>query len=261
MILKIDLLDGEDMLSKAETLDIAKKQLRLDYNLQITDFEKNTNTIVEKGLLEGRRVYAHDNCFLKVFCMENKAFISTESIIIPWFEEFYGKGTGQWFFSYPNLRKIDNKLNEFGHEIADVHHYYLPTFDNIPIKELAPVKWYEKEDILQFRDDDRFGEAFAFNDDFPDMLGVAAFDGDEIIGMAGASADSESMWQIGINVMPAYTGKGIATYLVRLLKEEVYKRGKIPFYGTAESHINSQNVAINSGFFPAWAELYTRKIQ
>ncbi|QAA32455.1 GNAT family N-acetyltransferase [Clostridium manihotivorum] len=249
------------MLSKAETLNIAKKQLILDYNLQITDFENNTNTIVEKKLLEGRRLYDNDDCFLKILCMENKAFISTEATIIPWFEEFYGKGTGEWFFNYPNLRRIDNKLKDFGHEIADCHHYYLPIFNNIPIKELAPVKWYEKEDILQFRGDDRFDEAFAFNDNFPDMLGVAAFDGEEIIGMAGASADCESMWQIGINVMPDYTGKGIATYLVRLLKEKVYKRGKIPFYGTAESHINSQNVAIKSGFLPAWAELYTRKIR
>ena len=81
---------------------------------------------------------------------------------------------------------------------------------------------------------------------------------DKIIGMAGASADSETMWQIGIDVLPEYRGRGIGTNLVTLLKNEVLKRGKIPFYGTVESHLNSQNIAISAGFFPAWAELYSK---
>jgi len=28
--------------------------------------------------------------------------------------------------------------------------------------------------------------------------------------------------------------------------------------GTVESHFHSQNIAISAGFFPAWAELYSR---
>ena len=90
------------------------------------------------------------------------------------------------------------------------------------------------------------------------MLAVAAFDGDGIIGMAGASSDSQTMWQIGIDILPKYRGKGIGTNLVTLLKNEILNRGKIPFYGTVESHFHSQNIAISSGFFPAWAELYSQ---
>lgn len=81
-----------------------------------------------------------------------------------------------------------------------------------------------------------------------------------MLGTAGASADSDTMWQVGIDVFPEYRGKGIATTLVTLLKNEVLNRGKIPFYGTVETHFKSQNVAINSGFFPAWAELYTKPL-
>lgn len=78
------------------------------------------------------------------------------------------------------------------------------------------------------------------------------------MGMAGASADSKTMWQIGINVLPEYRGRGIGTNLVTLLKNEILNRGKIPFYGTVGSHFHSQNIAINAGFFPAWAELYSK---
>ena len=110
---------------------------------------------------------------------------------------------------------------------------------------------------MQFKKDDRFEEAFAFDKNHPDVLAVAAFDGDNIMGIAGASADSKTMWQIGIDVLHEYRGRGIGTNLVTLLKNEILKRGKIPFYGTVESHIHSQNIAVNAGFFPAWAELYS----
>lgn len=65
--------------------------------------------------------------------------------------------------------------------------------------------------------------------------------------------------QVGIDVLPEYRGRGIGTNLVILLKNEILKRGKIPFYGTAESHFHSQNIAINAGFFSAWSELYSRE--
>lgn len=41
---------------------------------------------------------------------------------------------------------------------------------------------------------------------------------------------------------------------------EILNRGILPFYGTGEFHILSQRVAIQSGFIPTWAELYTSKI-
>ena len=63
------------------------------------------------------------------------------------------------------------------------------------------------------------------------------------------------MWQIGIDVLPESRGRQIGPLLTILLKREILKRGKLPFYGTAESHIQSQKVAVKSGFLPAWAEL------
>jgi len=232
--------------------------LALDYNCQLYDFEKKENTIVENKLITDRRIYDSDGCFLKAVCFGGRAIINASSQILPWCQESFFKSDCAWLFEYSNLRVIDNKLKEFGHEIADVHHYYLPN-SNIPeINRITNIKWYEPNDILQFKNDDRFGEALAFNKSSPDMLAVAAFEGNNIMGMAGASADSKTMWQIGINVLPEYRSRSIGTNLVTLLKDQILKKEKIPFYGTVESHINSQNIAINAGFFPAWAELYSK---
>lgn len=247
------------MRGKTDILQIAKDQLSIDYNCKVCDFEKNGNTIVQNKLIEGRRIYESDGCFFKVICFGGRAIISTDEKMISWCEEKLLNRDAAWFFEYPKLREIDKKLQEFGHEIADVHHYYLPKLDEMDVKPITKVKWYECEEILQFKDDNRFLEAFAFNKNYPDMLGVAALDGDNIMGMAGASSDSENMWQIGIDVLPKYRGQGVGTNLVVLLKNEIFKRGKVPFYGTVESHIHSENIAVNAGFFPAWAELYSGK--
>lgn len=158
------------------------------------------------------------------------------------------------------LRRVDKQLNSWGHEIADVHLYYLPSGDERETSPLFPVIWHEADSILDFEGDERFGEAFVFGAPYPNVLAVAAMDGEAIMGMAGASADGSSLWQIGIDVLPAYRGKGIGANLTALLSEEIMRRGRVPFYGTAQSHILSQRVAIQAGFVPAWAEAYSRKL-
>lgn len=244
---------------KTEILQVAENQLLLDYNCKVSDLEKGNNTVVENKLANGRRIYDSDGCFFKILCFRGSAIIAASPIIMPWCEEKLLNRSAAWFFLYPNLREIDEKLKEFGQEIADIHHYYLPK-QNVPLIEpLINVKWYEYDGILKFKNDDRFDEAFAFDENHQDILAVAAFEGDKMMGMAGASADGKDMWQIGIDVFHEYRGRGIGTKLVTLLKNEILRRGKIPFYGTVESHFHSQNIAINAGFFPVWAELYSKE--
>lgn len=245
------------MFTKKEVLQIAKTQLSLDFNCKISDFENDYNTIVENTINSDSRIYNNDGSFFKILCFGGKAIIFASPLIIQWCEEKLRDTDAAWLFEYQKLRALDNKLFEFGHEIADIHQYYLPNPDSTEVKPFCKVKWYEQNDIQQFKNDVRFTEAFAFSEKTPDILAVAAFNGDKIMGMAGASADSKNMWQIGIDVLPEYRGKGVGTNLVSLLKNEILKRGKVPFYGTVQSHFYSQNIAINAGFFPAWAELYS----
>ena len=69
------------------------------------------------------------------------------------------------------------------------------------------------------------------------------------------------MWQIGINVMPEAEGLGIGTMLVAAIKNEILDKNRLPFYGTAMSHIASQRVALGAVFVPAWSELYCKAIE
>ena len=60
-------------------------------------------------------------------------------------------------------------------------------------------------------------------------------------------ADFDSMWQIGIDVLPEYRQKGIASALTSRLAIETLARGKVPFYCCAWSNIKSARNAIKSG--------------
>ena len=81
------------------------------------------------------------------------------------------------------------------------------------------------------------------------------------MGMAGCSEDAPHWQQIVIDILPEYRSKGIGTYLVTLLKNKIIDMGDIPFYGTATANIQSQNIAYNSGFKPAWVETEAIKIE
>lgn len=87
------------------------------------------------------------------------------------------------------------------------------------------------------------------------MLGAGAYDNGRLIGLAACSADCDSMWQIGVDVLSDYRRKGIASALTNRLAIEILKRDKMPFYCCAWSNIHSARNAIRSGFVPAWVEM------
>ena len=66
------------------------------------------------------------------------------------------------------------------------------------------------------------------------------------------------MWQIGIDVLPAYRRQGIASALTSRLALAILERDKIPFYCAAWSNLRSVRNALRCGFRPAWVELNVR---
>ena len=69
------------------------------------------------------------------------------------------------------------------------------------------------------------------------------------------------MWQIGIDVLPQYRRKGIASALTSHLALAVLERGKVPFYCAAWCNLPSVRNAIKSGFRPAWVEMTAKAIE
>ena len=136
------------------------------------------------------------------------------------------------------------------------------------------VDLLSEEQVESFRGDKRYSNALGFSTTRPDVLVLAAYPveenaskasevaaaGESIpanadpVAMVGMSDDSPIMRQIGIDVLPAFRGAGIASALVRDAARLTLAEGYLPFYGTSPSHMLSQRVAMNAGLVPTWWE-------
>ncbi len=242
------------------TFDILARQLALDYNCTPAEVLDDENHFFVYLPRDGRRTFREaEECFLKAAVVHGKLLMTGREDIISWCGETFGDAEGQWFLNGRSLARLQDKLRESGHRLGSLHPYLTAEAPTDPGTLPFAPRWYRGEDIEVFREDGRFHNAYTFDPKAPDMVGVGAVEDGALLGMAGASRDSETMWQIGIDVVPEARGRHIAAPLVCLLKNELLRLGKLPFYSTALSHTASLRVAVAAGFRPAWSELYTAK--
>lgn len=238
------------------------RQLALDYCCSPEEILGGENVFTVFCPLEGRRRYQEPkDCFLKAAVVNGKLLFTGKPEIVAWCRERWRECGSEWFFEPETLRELDARLHEDGFRIGMAHPFFIAETPSEANAGAYELRWYRGGEIEAFRGDPRYGEAFGFCPEAPDMLGVAALEEGKIVGMAGASGDSPTMWQIGINVEPEARGRGIAALLVTLIKNEILKQGVLPFYGTSMSHFASQRVALAAGFLPVWAELVAEKIE
>ena len=79
-------------------------------------------------------------------------------------------------------------------------------------------------------------------------FGFAAFDGDTYCGTAFASGISSEEADIGVEVVPEYRGRGLATGLAREACRESLARGKRPVWDHHATNIASGRTALKCGF-------------
>lgn len=248
------------MFTKEQIRKELLNQLAIDYNCKPEDFDSGENVLTLSAKNKGRREYSDNAPFFSMVTLGQNAIISADEKLHPFLKEYIKDKTGFWIFGENILYQIQVELSKYEKLLSQSHHMFLPDTKPLNFKPDFEVKWFEEKDIGQFYGDNRFPNAFCekYEPKRPDLLGVCAIIDGEIAGMAGCSADSKIMWQIGIDVMPQYRGKGIGTALVGILKDEIFKRGAIPFYGTAPTNIHSKNIALNCGFYPAWTEISSK---
>ena len=240
-----------------------REQLALELNCDPEDFLKEGNTITRPVLHGKRRMFSEKEFFLQMVTFGSGAVISADEKLHPWLECWVDGKKGFWLFEQHNFYELECELRKYGYKMALTHHMFLPKPAMTDIKCDLKIRWLEQADIMQFYGKDEFSNALCdrFRPERPDVLAVAAYDGERIMGMAGCSADTPDLWQIGIDVLPEYRKNGIARQLVSLLRDETLRRGAIPYYGTSLSNIASWKVALSCGFVPAWIGTESREIK
>lgn len=255
------ILKNNSIHSVHQAEEVLAAQFSLDYCCSVQEVLDRKNHFAVYSPLNGSRQKGEvGSSFLKIAVINGKLLCTGQKDVLEEIEQAAGSMKGPWFMEPGPLKKVHQIIKPYGYEIGQIPPFYVP-FSSKPILPLEmELKWYEEGELLSFRGDERFQEALAFSETSPDKLAVVAIQNGEILGMAGASEDGVFLWQLGIDVIPEARGRGIGTYLVSQLKNEVMDRGPLPFYGTALSHIASQRIAIKAGFLPTWVELTARKM-
>ena len=231
-------------------------QLSFDYNMPLSFLLDNENHFSIYKPQEGRRRFEDNpDVFLKMAVFNGKVVATGKEEGIEAIKEIVGERKGDWIFDGGTLSRIIMMLSSHNRRLEMIHPFFVKEKKSNKERENLLYRIIEKEEILGFKDMDEFSEAFAFDENAPDEVGVAIMENGEIAAMAGASSDSPRMWQIGVNTKPQFRGKGYGTKAVDILSNIVLERGIIPYYGTSFSHISSMRVAFSSSFQPMWTEL------
>lgn len=227
------------------------------------------------------RVYEGTDLFFRgIVCMGRVRILAADEIFDWCVREYGSLKNPEWLCSFDSLRRLDDMLRRHGRRIRDVRLNFLPCETgggeavsvpvcasvpvgasgpvraSVPIRAPFPVRWLEAGELAGSRELSAFRHAVCASGLTPDELAVAAVKEGRIVGIAGAASDCDTLWQIGVDVDAGQRGRGAAAVLVGLLKNELLRRGRIPFYATSQSHIVSMDAAVSAGFLPAWSEIY-----
>lgn len=247
-------------MTNKEVLNIALNQSAADIGCTAADFLAAENKIVPFKLGENAKKYYKlpIGCNFISYGSNVVAAVTDETAEIV--KEYISRFEFYHCFETPNIHWLDERLKPLGMTVCFMAEYYLPDLNLL--KEL-PCD-YELRFLEKGQFDDLYvpswPNALCSDRKHLDMLAVGAYDNGKLIGLAGCSADADQMWQIGVDVLPEYRRKGIASALTSKLAIEILSRGKVPFYCTAWSNIRSVRNAVKSGLIPAWAEMTVKPV-
>ncbi|HCW52393.1 MAG TPA: GNAT family N-acetyltransferase [Clostridium sp.] len=248
-------------MTNREMLEVAAAQSAIDLNCDKDDFFDNTNKMVVSKYDEKARKYLKLPFECDLVYYGNNIVASVREDLIDLVKQYIDRFKAEHCFETPNLHVLNDSLEPYGLKICFMAEYFLPDLNLLkPYSCGYEIRILEQEEVDKLYID-KWSNALCKERKELDILVMGAYDDEKLIGLAGCSADCDTMWQIGIDVSPEYRRQGIATALTSNIALETLKRGKVPFYCAAWSNIKSVRNAIKSGFRPAWVEMTTKSIE
>lgn len=248
-------------MTQQDILDIAMHQSAEDLNCRAEDFLKAEHVIAHSAQSLRARKYLElpFSCNLVSYGTNIVASVQAEyeGLVKQYLKQF----KTEHCFETPNLYVLNELFRPYRQRVCFMAEYFLPVPELLrDINCGYELRILQQEDFADLYVD-TWSNALCEKRKELDVLGVGAYDRGTLAGLAACSADCDTMWQIGIDVLPQYRKNGIAKALTGRLAMEILHRGKVPFYCAAWSNIKSVRNALSSGFRPAWTELTVKSDQ
>lgn len=242
-------------MTNQEVLRIAMEQSAIDLGAVASDFEREGHTLVlSRPDARARRYLTLPfSCQLVSYGSGVVASVSEELYALT--ERYVSSYPTEHLFETPCLHVLNDALEAHGQRVCFMAEYFLPDVDILrPLPCPYELRLLDAHDFADLYTPAWSNALCAARREL-DVLGVGAYDGGRLVGLAGCSADCDTMWQIGVDVLPEYRRRGIASAITGRLATEILSRGKVPFYCAAWCNVRSVRNAVRSGFRPAWVEL------
>ena len=242
-------------------LDTALRQSAIDSGCEPGDFLCADNVVAASRAHPKARKYLELPFSCDLVSYGSNIVASVEEKYRDMVSDYINRFPPERCFETPNLHVLNDALQKGGQRICFMAEYFLPDMGALrPLDCPYELRLMGPSDFGPLYID-QWSNALCEKRKELDILGLGAYDNGTLVGFAACSADCEDMWQIGIDVLPEYRRKGIASALTSRLALEILERGKVPFYCAAWSNIKSVRNAVKSGFRPAWVEMTAKSVE
>lgn len=196
------------------------------------------------SFVENRRAEAP---FLEVCTMGAGVVVSASPELLPRVEPLLAGKSRDEVFEFPLV---------YGQSL-----YYLPDlgrFHPLPLPEGYRYRLLTGEQVKELRGIAGFDNSLAFDaqGETPTCIVFFAERDGEVAGLAGAAPEGEALWEMGVDVQPAFRRGGLGAALVSHLTSAILERDVVPFYCASVTNIGSQGVAFRAGLVPGWVSTY-----
>jgi len=250
---------------RRHALELVRTTLAADFACQPSDWTSDEVIAVEAREMVGRRRFPFHAKPFGLATMGRGVVISCSADRLAWAEENLSRRTRDDLFAITTLAQIANLVAPDQQRLAGPHMCSIcgsDTFRPAEVPAGITLETFGHQQMAEVYCYEGFHHALSYRTDNPsaDMIAVAAWRNGQVIGMAGVSADSDYLWQIGIDVVSEFRGIGLGKALVSQATEATFEQGKMPYYVHNISNVRSGNTARSLGFQWAWTESYVRKL-
>ena len=197
------------------------EQSAIDANCRAKDFLRSENVVVLSAANSKARKYLALPFDCNLISYGNNIVASISEKYRAVVTDYMNRFPAEHCFETPNLHVLNDALQKDGLRICFMAEYFLPD-----LRALRPLPCPYQMKLLHSADfsalyTPQWSNALCEKRKELDVLGLGAYDGETLVGLAACSADCDGMWQIGVDVLPVYRRQGVASALTSRLALEI----------------------------------------
>ncbi len=239
--------------------------LAADLACAVDDFDRDDVVVVAAAERPGRRAFPFHRSSLRMVTTGQGVVISCKQEHVTLVRALLEGLPRDHIFAANTLARLGGVVKPDGQELHGPYPNYVcwpAIFQPAAPPNGITVRVLQGPQVSELYQYPGFDHALNYHIDGqrPDTLAAAAHHEGDVIAIAGASADSDVIWQVGVDVRAAYQGRGIGRAVVSRVTEAIFAAGRVPHYAHAVANLQSARVALSLGYRPAWIEVYTREV-